>query len=69
MPSPPHKAGAIEIGGSLQGRVKRAEISAVVTRADGTVEDLGVIAFTDFTFAGRVRRFLASIGGLIWRKS
>ena len=33
--------------------LKRASISAVITRADGTVEDLGEIAATEFQEAGR----------------
>ena len=36
------------------------ELSAVVTRADGTVEDLGVIARTPKR--SRLRRLLACIG-------
>lgn len=32
---------------SVSANVERAELRAVVTRADGTVEDLGVVATTD----------------------
>lgn len=37
----------VQIGAGIVG-VRRAELHAVVTRADGTVEDLGIIAATDF---------------------
>ena len=29
-----------------KGKIKKAEVSAVIRRADGTIEDLGVIATT-----------------------
>jgi len=44
-------------------KLKRSTISAVVTRADGTVEDLGVINYWHrnplLRLAWRVRRWLA----------
>ena len=33
---------------TAHGQIKRATVSAVVTRADGTVEDLGVVADTEY---------------------
>lgn len=44
------------------GVVKRATISAVVTRADGTVEDLGVISITTPSMAQRLAAFVKRIG-------
>lgn len=41
--------GTIECPGATALGIKRAEITATVTRADGTVEELGVIAASDFT--------------------
>ena len=40
--------GSLEVNSATIGQLKRAELSAVVIRADGTVEDLGVIAATDY---------------------
>ena len=36
---------AIHGGMLVNGKAKESEIRAVVTRADGTVEDLGVVAY------------------------
>jgi hypothetical protein len=54
---------SIQIDQSAVGRFKRAELHAVVTRADGTVEDLGCIAFSDFTRWGRFKAWLRRLGG------
>jgi hypothetical protein len=47
---------------SNAGRVQRSTLSAVITRADGTVEDLGVIGYWNrnplYRLAYRIRRTL-----------
>jgi hypothetical protein len=39
-------------------RAKSASIEAVVTRADGTVENLGVVARSDFTLFGKIKTLI-----------
>ena len=40
-----------------KGAVQQASVSAIVTRADGTVEDLGIVAYWHKSFVKR----------LVWR--
>lgn len=46
---------------NTQTKVKRAWVEATIIRADGTREELGTIADTDFTFLGRLRDWLKRI--------
>jgi hypothetical protein len=46
---------------STTARVKSATISAKVIRADGSVEDLGVIASTKVSILDRIRAFIRRI--------
>jgi hypothetical protein len=54
---------SIQIGSSLSGRIKRVEIHAVITRANGTVEDKGCVAAADFTTMGRAKSAFRRIFG------
>jgi hypothetical protein len=50
--------GKVEIvNPEVVGKVKRITLEAVVTRADGTVEDLGVISESRFGLLNRIRGF------------
>lgn len=46
----------IQIDPSAVGRFKRAELNITVTRADGTIEDHGCVAASDFTETERPKR-------------
>ena len=46
---------------SATARVKSATISAKVIRADGTVEDLGVIASTKVSIIDRLKAFVKKV--------
>lgn len=49
----------------VKGKIKSITTSAVITRADGTVEDLGVIGFTHMnpllTWAWRIKNFIKKL--------
>lgn len=59
--------GTIELNPAAIQMFKSGEISAVLTRADGTVVDLGVIA--SFDNPAPKPNFLQKIGEFLWPKS
>lgn len=42
------------------GKIKKVTISAKIMRADGTVEDLGVISESAYTLSGKIKLKLTS---------
>lgn len=61
--------GTVEMSAEAQAMFKRGEISAVITRADGTVIDLGVIASSDDNAPPKKTTFLKKIGAFLWPRS
>lgn len=44
--------------------VKQIELVAVITRADGTIEDLGVV---DYWHSNPIKRFMWNLKKFFWR--